>query len=204
MRIMAKLTGSATAVALGILLTACGGGTSNTSSSTATVGGSSTANAVAPTAAPARDDAGHPAQPVCDVFSKSDISKLIGVPVLSSNDVDISAGAQPTVCFYYTNPDETDYIEIHWMTLKEAAWDQQLQGIGTVDSGGMKTVMSRYPGLGDDALKGVATFENRMTVSYQVMLRQRGLVIDFVNATNLPDANMLNLIRGALPTVNKL
>lgn len=199
MRITARgLKGTVVAVAIAFVLAACNDGSGTNGAATGSESGTSSAVATAPA------DAGHPAQPVCEVFSKATISKLIGMPVLSSNDVDIAAGAQPTVCFYYTNADETDYVEIHWMTLKEAAWEQQLGGIGTVDSGGMKTVTTRYPGLGDDALKGVGTFENRVTVDYEVMLKQRGLVVAFTNAANVPDADLLNLIRAILPTVNKL
>lgn len=197
MRAIARISGVITAVTLTALLAACGGAQSQTSSTSSTT-------SVAAQAAPPVMSTSLPTKPVCEVFSKNAVSQIIGKTVYSVNDVDISAGAQPTVCFYYTDTQEVNNVEIHWMLVKDAIWDTQIAALGTTESGGMKSTSVRYAGLGDDAIRGVTTFEGRTVNEYEVLLKQRGVVLDITNSANLPDGAFLNLVKMVIQTVNKL
>lgn len=208
MRITAKtLGGTVVSAALVALLAACGGG-SGTNGSTAAPTGGASKSTVATTPAPVSTTL--PAQPVCELFSKDAISKLIGMPVYSSSDVDIAAGAQPSLCYYYIDTREVNSVEIHLMTLQQAAWEQQLGGIGTVVSGNMKTVTTRYTELGDDGLKGVGTNDLVTTTDYQVLLKSRGLVVEVTGGVTLasnatiPDARLIDVMKMVIAAVEKL
>jgi hypothetical protein len=195
-----RLAAAAVAAVTVVAVAACdgGGGTA-----------SATSKAAQPTPPAAATSATLPTQPVCDVFPKSTVSRLIGVPVFSFDDKDLLAGEQPTTCFYHTSDEHAgnaDEVEIHWMLIKDALWSDQINSIGTVDSGGIKTVTVRYPGLGDDAIQTTGTTDVAVTKTYMVLLNNRGLVLELNNAStrSVTDAAFLNFAKEVVDTVNKL
>jgi hypothetical protein len=192
MRAIARFSGGFTIIALAFL-TACGGGQASTSSS-----GSASATSL-------------PSKSVCETFSKDTVSRIIGRAVYSANDINtLNNLNEPTTCYYYTDTEESNNVGIQWMLVKDALWSDQIAGLGTTDSGGMKTVRVRYAKLGDDAVKETTTYENVTTVGYMVLLKQRGIVVYVSNVGNADDASIvpddaqLNLVNVVIQTAKKL
>ena len=204
MRILARLGAGLSAAALALTLAACGGngGQAGASSSASSA---STTKSSAPAASTVPHVMGMPSAPVCSVISKDDVSTLISMPVLSADDNDVLAGTQPTICDYYTNTDQPQYIEIHWMTVAQSDWATQMANLGTYESGGLKTTSTKDSVLGDDAIKGTATSDMVSTTEYQVLLKS-GFVVDISNTSepSVSDRAFLNLVKGVVQTLDKL
>jgi hypothetical protein len=114
MRTSARIASGLATATLALLLAACGGGGDQNGSTSST-------SAAPKQAAPATPVATTlPSKAVCDVFSKEDVSRIIGTTVFSADDVDLLAGAQPTLCNYYTDADKIKSVGIQWWTVKDA------------------------------------------------------------------------------------
>lgn len=204
MRITGKLIGKAAgAVSLSLLLAACWGGGDQAGSATASSSSSARIGG-AKKAAPV--DGSLPVASVCDTFSKDVVSKIIGKTVYgSAQDYFNPDESQPTVCYYYTDKDGIDNVKIQWALKKDALWDDEVNAIGTADPGGtMPTVRVRYYGLGVDAIKETTTYEGDTTVDYAALLKDRGIVVDVINAAGVSDAAQLALTKTVIKTVEKL
>ena len=190
MRTSARITTGLSAAALAFALTACGGG-STTADSTAST--KQPATPVAPTTPPAK---AVPAGQVCDKFSKEDVGQATGKTFFSASDVDLLAGASPTVCYYYTDSEEVDNVGIQWMTLKQALWQDQVDTTTAAPNpspADMEAVHTRVKGLGDDAVKEVVVHEGKKTIGYYVLTHGIVVYISTTDATKVPDAALVNL-----------
>jgi hypothetical protein len=184
--------------ALAFLLAACGGGSDQAG---AAASSSSASKQTTPAVTALPQTGGIPDQPVCSVISKEAIEQAIGKKVYSSSDVDILAGEQPTLCNYYTDTDAVDGVTIQWMTRKQADWDNQVASLGDNGAG---TVRTQADGLGDVAIKEVANIAGQKALGYDVLLKNRDMVL-FVNDTSgLPDAAVRNATKVAIAAVDKL
>jgi hypothetical protein len=193
---MARIAGVITACILALPLTACGGNGGQTGAA----GSTST-----PTKTPAAKAL--PDKPVCSVFSGKDVSRIIGVPIHSADDIDLLAGAQPTICNYYVDADKIKSVGIQWMTIEDALWDDQVAAIDTTPNptpADMDTVRSRVAGLGDDAIKEVVMNDDEKTVGYMVLLKDRGMVLYVSNTAQVPDTAQVELTKAAIRAALKL
>ena len=196
---MARITGAVAAAALAFLLAACGGGGNQT-------GATSSTGEPAKKSAPAVVKA-FPDQQVCDTFSKEDVTRIIGVPIDSADNVDLLAGAQPTICNYYVDADKIKSVGIQWMTVKDALWDDQVAAIDATPNptpAYMETVRTWVDGLGDGAIKEVVTNDSVKTVGYMVLLKDHDMVIYVSNTAQVPDAAQIDLVKAVIQTVQKL
>jgi len=188
-------------IAVGILvllLAACGGGDDRARSSNSS--GAETGTTTSTVTA-------LPDESVCDVFSKDDVSRIIGMTVTAADNVDLLAGAQPSICNYYVDEDKVAGVGIQWMTVEDALWDDQVAAINTApnpDPADMETVRARVKGLGDDAIKEVAMYNGEKTVGYMVLLKDRGMVLYVSNTAGVPDSAQIELVEMVIQAVAKL
>ncbi|HSW91065.1 MAG TPA: hypothetical protein VLG09_00280 [Candidatus Saccharimonadales bacterium] len=192
-----KISGGFAAAALALLLCACGGGEDKTTS--ANTGKSATAPANS-TSAPLPDQA------VCKTFTAELVSQIIGKTVNAASESDGLGGMEsPTKCYYFTDADHINNVTIQWTLEKDALWNQEVDAIGTADpDGNLPTVRVRYKGLGDEAIKETSTYEGDTVVTYEVLLKKRGVVVYVTNASDVSDAAQLTLTGVVIETTNKL
>lgn len=186
-------------LALALVLTACGGG-GNQDSSTASNDNAAKQTASAVPAAPRH--AGVPATSVCEVIPRESVERTVGKTVYSASNEDLLAGAQPTLCNYYTDADAINGVTIQWMTPEDALWDDSIKAMGTTTGG--DTVRSLVAHLGDGAYKEVGAINGGKGISYNVLLKGRGIVLSVTDVSGLPDATVLNLTKMAIQAVDKL
>jgi hypothetical protein len=194
--IVTRITSGLATATLAFLLAACGGGGDQTGSASPTDTAAKQPASTAPAAAPL------PSKAVCDVFPKDTVSQIIGKAVYSADDVDLLAGAQPTLCNYYTDSEKVDNVSIQWMTVADALWDDQVAAIGT--STGGDTVRTRVENLGDDAIKEVGEIDGVKAIVYNVLLKDRGMVLSVADVSGLPETTVLSLTKAVIQTAEKL
>ena len=205
MRAKNGITGIAV-VLLAFLLAACGSG-DNQGDTTARKAGSATSSdqsateQTPPAITALPKTGGIPDKPVCDVISKDTVEKAIGTTVYSADNNDILAGAQPTLCYYYTDKDAINRVEIQWMTRKQADWDNQVASLGDNGAG---TVRTKVDGLGDYAIKEVFTADDEMAVGYDVLLGNRDMVAFVTDTSGLSDTAMHNLAKEVVAIIDQL
>lgn len=186
---------------LAILLVACGGGGENQEANSATPSSHGTQQTNPPvTALP--QTGGIPDKPVCDVISKDVVQQAIGSKVYSASNVDTFAGAQPTLCNYYTDTNKVASVEIKWLTPEDALWDDYYNNPGPTVGG--DTVRTQVTGLGDGAYKEVGKIAGVKALGYCVLLKDRGIVLSVYDNSGLPDAAVLQATKAAIQVVNKL
>lgn len=186
---------------LAALLVACGGGGENQQANSASPSSHDTEQTSPPvTALP--QTGGIPDKPVCEVIHKSIIERATGEKVHSTSDVDILAGEQPTLCYYYTDADKVKGIEIQWMTPDDALWSDYYDNPGT--SAGGDTVRTRIAGLGDGAYKEVSKIADASALGYTVLLKDRDIVVSVHDTSGLPDAVVLNATKEVVQAIGTL
>jgi len=185
--------------ALILLLAACGGGSGQAG---AAASSSSAGKQTAPAVTALPQTGGVPSQPVCSVISKDVVEQAIGKKVYSASDVDILAGEQPTLCYYYTDEDKVASVKIQWSTPEEALWSDYYNNPGTTVGG--DTVRTQVTGLGDGAYKEVGQIDGTKALGYNVLLKNRGIVLSVYDTSGLTDAAVRAATEAAIQAVNKL
>jgi len=189
-------------VTLAFLLAACGGGSDQGQSGPTASSGSTATKQTAPPVTTLPQTGGVPDKPVCEFIHKSIIERATGEKVHSTSDVDILAGEQPTLCYYYTDAGKVKGIEIQWMTPDDALWSDYYDNPGT--STGGDTVRTRVSGLGDGAYKEVSTIADVSALGYTVLLKDRGIVVSVHDTSGLPDAVVLNATKEVVKAIGTL
>lgn len=187
---------------LALLLAACGGGGSQGQSGSTASSGSTATKQTAPPVTALPQTGGVPDKPVCEVISKEVIEQAIGKKVHSASDVDILAGEQPTLCYYYTDTQEVDGVKIQWATPEDALWNDYYNNPGTTVGG--DTVRTQVSGLGDGAFKEVGAIDGVKAIGYNVLLKNHGIVLSVYDTSGLPSATVLGATKMAIQAVDKL
>jgi hypothetical protein len=138
---------------------------------------------------------------VCAAISKDAVEKAIGMTVYSADNDSVLSGPQPTLCDYYTDKDAVTSVEIQWMTRKQADWENQVASLGDNGAG---TVRTKVNGLGDFAIKEVATIADGKATSYDVLLDNRDMVVFVTETAGLSDTAMHNLTKEVITIINQL
>jgi hypothetical protein len=188
--------------ALMVALAACGGGGSQGQSGSTASSGSAATKQTAPPVTALPQTGGVPDKPVCEVISKEVIEQAIGKKVHSTSDVDLLAGEQPALCYYYTDTQEVDGVKIQWATPEDALWNDYYGNLGT--STGGDTVRTRVSGLGDGAYKEVSEIDGVKALGYSVLLKNPGIVLTVTDTSGLPDVTVLGATKAAIQAVDKL
>ena len=207
MRITSRLVGGVVGLALVAATAACGGGTG-----TGAPAGSTSSSPVVQTTPAAPVSTGLPAKSLCDTFSAQFVQQLVGVTIYSADDNDPLAGPQRVVCMYYTSQDQSNYIEIHWMTVAQADWTNAVLPVHTSSNGetitsGTTTVLSNDAVKSTDVNVGILPDGGTLTTTdYQVLLKNRGIVVAFANSSTTGVANdkFLDLVEAVVRATNTL
>jgi len=189
--------------ALAFLLAACGGGGSSQEQSGSPVSSGNTATKqTAPAVTALPQTGGVPNKPVCDIISKDVVQQAVGKnkTVHSVSDVDILAGEQPTLCYYYTDKDKVAGVKIQWATPEDALWSDYYNNPGTTVGG--DTVRTQVTGLGDGAYKEAGQIDGTKALGYNVLLKNRGIVLSVYDTSGLSDAAVRDVTKAAIRAIN--